>query len=167
MKFYVIRHGDAVPAQALNADAIRPLSGLGQAEVTVNSKWLCKHLQQQGAQGLDWLIASPYIRARQTAAIVAQYCAVKQQSESTDATPDGDLKHFIDWLFAELAAHHSRATQIALVSHMPFVSYLVSVLDQTKQPIVFPTASIAEFELDLAMQRGTFKRLIVPETILT
>lgn len=167
MKFYVIRHGDAVPAQAMNADAIRPLSRLGEAEVTVNAKWLQKHLKQQGATELDWLIASPYIRARQTTAIVNQYCLAANQSESADATPDGDPQHFVDWLFAELAVHHSRASHVALVSHMPFVSYLVSTLDATKQPLVFPTASIAEFELDLSMQRGTFQRLIVPETILT
>lgn len=167
MKFYLIRHGDAVPSQALNADAIRPLSNLGEAEVTINGKWLHKHLQQQGVEQLDWLISSPYIRARQTAAIVQQHCAAIQQSESADATPDGDPQQFADWLFAELAVNHARAQHVALVSHMPFVSYLVQTLDATRQPIVFPTASIAEFELDLAMLRGTFQRLIVPEAILT
>ncbi|RUO41263.1 phosphohistidine phosphatase SixA [Pseudidiomarina aestuarii] len=167
MKFYLIRHGDAVPSQALNADAIRPLSKLGEAEVATNGKWLHQHLREQGVEQLDWLISSPYIRARQTAAIVHQHCSAMYQSESADATPDGDPQQFADWLFAELAVHHTRAQHVALVSHMPFVSYLVQTLDATRQPIVFPTASIAEFELDLAMQRGTFQGLTVPDTILT
>lgn len=164
MKLYVMRHGDANPAQALNADAIRPLSALGEAEVKANAKWLQGHLQQQQVTGLDWLISSPYVRARQTASIIHQYCPAASQSESSEAIPEGNPQHFVDWLFAELAVNYSRAQQVAVVSHMPFVSYLVNTLDAAKHPLVFPTAGIAVFDLDLTMQRGTFQRLVVADS---
>ena len=58
---YIMRHGDALPAQALSADAIRPLSAQGEREVAASAQWLAQRLAAQGAKQLDWLLISPYL----------------------------------------------------------------------------------------------------------
>jgi phosphohistidine phosphatase len=45
---------------------------------------------------------------------------------------------------------------------MPLVSYLVAAFDATTQPLLFPTAGIAEISLDVAHWRGRFIQLASP-----
>lgn len=159
---YIMRHGDALPAQALSADAIRPLSAQGEREVAASAQWLAQRLAAQGAQQLDWLLISPYLRAQQTAAIVARTVSTAKQQQYDSITPDGDAEQVMDWLLAQLTEQQPQAQHIALVSHMPLVSYLVAAFDATTQPLLFPTAGIAEISLDVAHWRGRFIQLASP-----
>ncbi|MGI0153458.1 phosphohistidine phosphatase SixA [Pseudidiomarina sp. WS423] len=157
---YLMRHGDAVAAQALQADAIRPLSPLGEEEVLAAATWLQQYLAEQGQSGLDWLLVSPYIRAQQTATIVAQTTTAKVRDISHDITPAGDADMFTEWLWVKLAAMASTSAQVMVVSHMPFISYLVAALDQATPPLIFPTAGIAELQVDIAKRKISFVRMI-------
>lgn len=161
-KLYIIRHGDALPAQAMSADAIRPLSEQGEREVRASAKWLQQRLAEQGVQQLDWLLVSPYVRARQTAAVLTSVVKVAQQQQHDSITPDGHAELVMDWLLAQLSQQQQQAQHIALVSHMPLVSYLVAAFDAATQPLLFPTAGIAELSLDLAQWRGHFIQLASP-----
>jgi phosphohistidine phosphatase len=163
VKLYIMRHGDAVPAQALQSDAIRPLSLYGEQEVVMNAQWLQSYLAQQAAAQLDWLLVSPYVRARQTAAILSQQIKVGEQEECADITPEGNAEQFVDWLMVQLQKRGHGVHHIALVSHMPFVSYLVAALDARMEPILFPTAGIAEITLNSDAMQGTFERMAVAE----
>ena len=158
-----MRHGEAMPAQALQGDAIRPLSAYGEQEVIMNAQWLQHYLAEQGATQLDWLLVSPYVRARQTAAILAQQVKLTELSECDDITPEGNAQHFVDWLFAQLQQRGRGVQQVAIVSHMPFVSYLVAELDARMEPILFPTAGIAEITLKVDSLNGCFERMAVAE----
>lgn len=156
---YIMRHGDAEPAQALSADAIRPLSDDGEEEVLRSTEWLATELKAADAGGLDLLICSPYVRARQTAAIVESKISVERQLQNNDVTPDGDPAVFADWLFTQLPQQGDPIKRVAVVSHMPFVSYLVAELDPASQPMLFQTAGIAELTLDCDKGRGRFQRM--------
>lgn len=160
---YIMRHGDAEPAQALKADAIRPLSSMGESEVLASAKWLNGYLRKQGAIGLDWLTVSPFIRAQQTATIVESAVQVAARDITEDAIPESDPQEFCDWMFAMLQTHYNNAQNMMLVSHMPFVSYLVATLDQDTPPLLFPTAGMAEMRLDVEMRRAQFVRMITLE----
>ena len=158
---FIMRHGDAEPPQALKADAIRPLSALGESEVLASANWLNEHLQEHHGK-LDWLLASPFIRAQQTATIVESIVPSGQRDIVDDAIPESDPQEFSDWFFAMLQSRYPNAESVVLVSHMPFVSYLVATLDKKTPPLLFPTAGMAELKLDVAMQRADFIRMIVP-----
>lgn len=158
---FIMRHGDAEPAQALKADAIRPLSTLGESEVLASANWLKEYMHEQGTQ-FDWLLASPFIRAQQTATIVESITPASHRDVADDAIPESDPQEFCDWFFAMLQSRYPNAETIVLVSHMPFVSYLVATLDKKTPPLLFPTAGMAELKLDVAMQRADFIRMVVP-----
>ena len=68
----------------------------------------------------------------------------------------------MDWLLAQLTEQQQQAQHIALVSHMPLVSYLLAAFDDSTQPLLFPTAGIAEISLDVAHWRGRFIQLASP-----
>ncbi|MDN7137636.1 phosphohistidine phosphatase SixA [Pseudidiomarina sp. 1ASP75-14] len=163
VKLYIIRHGEALLAQALQGDAIRPLSAYGEQEVVISGRWLAQYLAEQGADALDWLIVSPYIRARQTASILQRHIPAHSEQVNDAITPDGQAQQVCDWLFAELQHRGSKIKHVAIVSHMPFVSYLVAELDKTMEPILFPTAGVAEFVLEPDQWRGKFIRMAVAE----
>lgn len=161
-KLYIIRHGDALPAQAMSADAIRPLSAQGEREVAASAQWLQQRLAAQGANQLDWLLVSPYVRARQTAAVLNRYVSATKQQQQDSITPDGHAELVMDWLLTQLSQQHQHDQHIALVSHMPLVSYLVAAFDVATQPLLFPTAGIAELSLDVEHWRGQFIQLASP-----
>ncbi|RUO55887.1 phosphohistidine phosphatase SixA [Pseudidiomarina homiensis] len=163
VKLYIMRHGEAMPSQALQGDAIRPLSPYGEQEVVMNAQWLQQCLAEQGVEKLDWLLVSPYVRARQTAAILTQQVKAAEQLDCADITPEGNAQQFADWLFVQLQRRGHGTHHVALVSHMPFVSYLVAELDARMEPILFPTAGIAELTLNADAMQGTFERMAVAE----
>ncbi|RUO58587.1 phosphohistidine phosphatase SixA [Pseudidiomarina insulisalsae] len=163
VKLYVMRHGEAMPAQALKGDAIRPLSGFGEQEVLMNAQWLKSYLAQQGSQQLDWLLVSPLVRARQTATILTSQVPAREQQTSHDITPEGRAAVFADWLLTELQRRGPKVKQVAVVSHMPFVSYLMAELDPQVEPMLFPTAGIAELTLSVDDWHGEFIRMAVAE----
>lgn len=163
VKLYIIRHGEAQPPQGLRGDAIRPLSTYGEQEVMASGHWLANYLAEQNADALDWLIVSPYIRARQTASLLRRQVKVRDEQVNDAITPDGQAEQVSDWLFAELQHRGSKVRHVAIVSHMPFVSYLVAALDTTIEPMLFPTAGIAELVLDAEQWRGKFIRMAVAE----
>lgn len=159
---FIMRHGDAEPPQALKADAIRPLSQLGEHEVLASATWLHDYIQQRDGKGLDWMTVSPFIRAQQTATIVESEVAVAVRDICEDAIPESNPEQFCDWLFAMLQTHFMHAKHVMLVSHMPFISYLVAALDKQTPPLLFPTAAMAEIRLDVSAQRAEFIRMIAP-----
>lgn len=160
-----MRHGEAMPSQALKGDVIRPLSAYGEQEVLMNAQWLEQYLAEQGARQLDWLLVSPYVRARQTAAILTKRVKTKEQSDCADISPEGNAQVFADWLFVKLQQLGCGVHHIAMVSHMPFVSYLVAELDAQMEPILFPTAGIAEMTLNVNTHSGHFERMAVAEPV--
>jgi phosphohistidine phosphatase len=74
---------------------------------------------------LDLILTSPYLRARQTAEIVAAEFGAEKKLELTEHLAfGGDPAELME----ELRSKHAEAKSVMLVGHEPYLSELVSVL---------------------------------------
>lgn len=136
MKLWVLRHGEA--ELRANSDAERRLTAQGREQVLRSAL----HLQDQPLQAI---LASPYVRAQQTAALVHGASSLSPPVTTVDwLTPDSDAQHVIAML------EKLELEQVLLVSHQPLVGILVAMLEQghRQQPAPLGTASLAELEGD-------------------
>src|SRR5215470_2648556 len=108
MEIYILRHGIAVErgTRGYAKDGDRPLTKEGEEKM---------HLQ------IDLILSSPFVRAKQTAEIVAE--ALGEQVTYTDLLkPDSNSKELI----AEI--NDEKPQRVMLVGHEPDLSQLVSLL---------------------------------------
>ena len=146
-----MRHGQAV-AQA-ESDAQRALTPAGEAQVRAMG-------DQLQAQPLNAILASPYVRAQQTATLVREQIGFAQ-SVGTAAwlTPDdqpGDVIGFLS---------ERSESELLLVSHQPLVSQLISLLvhGHRGEHYPMPTAALACIDMDfVAAGLGELVKLTVP-----
>jgi len=118
---YLIRHARAEEQSGTYPDdSLRPLTDQGETQ----AKQLANLLTAKAIR-FDWLISSPYTRARQTAAPLAS-CAERQTTLETLAS--ADYTALVRDLHELLAADASRPLQVALVGHEPYLSELASYL---------------------------------------
>ena len=92
-------------------------------------------------QPLDCILASPYVRAQQTAALVRDALGFSAALKTvTWLTPESDPKFAVSQL--------PDAGNVLLVSHQPLVGDLISLLQHghCRQPQPMHTASLAELE---------------------
>jgi phosphohistidine phosphatase len=121
MKLSLLRHGIATErgSPGHEDDSQRPLTAKGQRRM-----W--RAAEGMLALGLtyDLLLSSPYLRARQTAEIVAQVLKIADGTHlSATLAPDGNPKQLIEELHTD-----GRAQDIMLVGHEPYLSRLISML---------------------------------------
>jgi phosphohistidine phosphatase len=140
MHLWILRHGEA--ERETRRDPERTLTELGSSDARAAGEFLAG----VGRSTAPRFLASPYVRAQQTA-----QCAL----ESFPGTP----LQTVDWLIPDadpLAALQALADlpagdEVVLVSHQPLVSALGGLLaagDFRAGPAM-GTASLAEFELEL------------------
>ena len=91
MRLYIVRHGEAQPRAA--TDAARPLTERGRQ--SVSTLW-----QALSSEGLTpvMLAVSPYVRAQQTADIIAGYYPGIGRQTCDCITPDDDPARVLAWL---------------------------------------------------------------------
>ncbi len=121
MELYVLRHAIAVPrgTPGYEVDRERPLTSQGAQKM----ESIARGMRALGLS-FDVILSSPYLRARQTAEIVAQVLRAPDQVELSDhLAPDGDPRALLD----ELKSYGLRKS-VALVGHEPYLSELISVL---------------------------------------
>lgn len=137
MRLWVLRHGQAEPHAA--TDARRQLTEEGRREAQMMARRLSD-------EPLDIILASPYVRAQQTAELVREQLQMRRAIVTVDwATPDDDPLAVLDHL-----AERSEA-RILLVSHQPLVGQLLSLaIDGHRQGhYPMPTAGLACLEMPL------------------
>ncbi|MDR5893827.1 phosphohistidine phosphatase SixA [Halomonas mongoliensis] len=151
----VMRHGEAghgVP------DAERELTARGRREAERMAAWLADREDLAGLR----LLASPYRRARQTAAIVGQALGLEAEALSL-ITPDDPPRAVADWLLEQ-----PQGRPLLLVSHMPLVGALTGLLVEGRadRGLGFPTAAVAELEADVwAAGCARLARFITPSDL--
>ena len=136
MKLWVLRHGEAEPRA--NSDAERRLTAHGREQVLRSAARLL-------GEPLQAIIASPYVRAQQTAALVHGALGLVEPVHTVPwLTPDNDPRQVIAEL-DRLGLEH-----VLLVSHQPLVGALVGLLEQghCQAPAAMSTATLAELEGD-------------------
>jgi phosphohistidine phosphatase len=122
MNLFLLRHGIAVERdpKSFPDDARRPLTLKGEDRVRL----ICDAMQALDVS-FDHILSSPYLRARQTAEIVATSLGLGRILEfSAELTPDGDPKTVIRFVNRMKPAPES----LLLVGHEPYLSGLLSVL---------------------------------------
>ena len=127
MNLYILRHGIAVergtPGYAKDAD--RPLTPEGERKLQ-----LIAEAMQALELNFDRILSSPYLRARQTAEVVAEtYDAHKQLDFSDSLVPDGSTQQLVELLNRLRPSPES----VLLVGHEPYLSGLVSLLVAGKE----------------------------------
>lgn len=137
MRLWVLRHGQAEPHAA--TDAKRPLTEFGRQEVL----GMVQRLLQEPP---DVILASPYLRAQQTAELVREQLSMRRAVVTVDwAIPDGDPLAVLDHI-----AERSEAN-VLLVSHQPLVGQLLSLAVEGHRQAHYPmpTAGLACLDMTL------------------
>ncbi len=122
MELYILRHAmaEAAPNPPSGGDSRRRLTAEGAEKMRRAAKGI-KTLKLS----FDLILSSPYLRAKETAEIVADVLHADRRLEMTSLLqPDGNLKEFIE----ELKKKHSDKKSVLLVGHEPGLSRLISVL---------------------------------------
>lgn len=137
MRLWLLRHGQAEPQAA--SDAARELTAHGRQEV-----------QQAAAQllgrPLTAIMASPYVRAQQTAELVRLELGISGSVQTVSwLTPDSDPRDALKYL------DERERAEVLLVSHQPLIGALGGLLvhGHRQEPLPMRTASLAELEGDI------------------
>ncbi len=122
MNLYILRHGLAVEpgAPGYAKDADRPLTPKGERKM-----WQIAEAMEALDLSFDLMLSSPYLRARQTADIIAEaFNARKKLEFSETLTPAGSPKRLIEFLLGLKPLPEN----VLLVGHEPYLSGLISLL---------------------------------------
>jgi phosphohistidine phosphatase len=146
MNLYILRHGLAAELGELGLpkdlkDADRPLTAKGKQKL-----WRTTEAMQAMEIKLDVVIASPLLRAMQTAQIVTEALGLRRKLILTDElTPGGSPKALLD----AINALGPRTRNILLVGHEPYLSKLIALLaaGNTGAAIDLKKGGLAKLEL--------------------
>jgi phosphohistidine phosphatase len=137
-RLLVLRHGEAESFLSAGSDSARQLTDFGRQQIQLS-------LAVLNSKGLtpDIILASPYVRAQQSAEC-ARTAYPKAEFQTWQAlVPESDV-----FQLSELLQQQQQKT-ILLVSHQPFVSGLLSYLcGQPSGRYPMDTASLACLESD-------------------
>ena len=142
MNLYLLRHGIAVEPNASGKDAERPLTPRGRQR-------LSQIARATGALKIsfDLILSSPYVRAQQTAEIVARSLKLRKKLELFEAlTPGGNPQALIQ----HLNSLRPKPKNILLVGHEPYLSKLVALLTagNTNLEIDFKKGGLCRLDIE-------------------
>lgn len=147
MRLWLLRHGQAEPKHT--KDSLRALTTQGLGEVTQSAAHLI-------GRPIDLILSSPYVRAQQTAA---------QMFLGLDKNP---VLQTVKWLTPNTTPQQAlhalssySAPEILVVSHLPLIGLLASLLEHghTQQPEEFSTATLLGLE-GAAVAAGSFSHVL-------
>lgn len=133
MTLWLLRHGEAEARARIDAE--RPLTERGRKEVRRNAERL-------RGRPLQYILASPYLRAQQTAEIVREVLGLALPLTTVDwATPDDSPRDAANRL-------DSYPGHCLLVSHNPLLGQLAGFLQHghLQEPLLLRTASLVELD---------------------
>ena len=164
MNLYFLRHGLAVDRSTpgFKKDADRPLTPKGKQRM-----WRVAEAMTALELEFDVIFSSPYLRAMQTAEIVAEASDLRRDLVFINAlTPDGSPQALIERI-KELKA---KPKNILLVGHEPYLGKLVSLLTagSTNLALDLKKGGLCKVEIEtLRLGRcGTLTWLLTPKQML-
>jgi phosphohistidine phosphatase len=139
-ELYFIRHGLAEErGDAWPDDAKRPLTDEGTSRMRKAARGLARL-----GVGVDIVLTSPLVRARQTAEIVAGGLDPRPSLVNVESlTPGGSYAAVV----ADLEKH-SRKTRIALVGHEPMIGELAAKMIGSRHPIEFKKGAVCRIDVE-------------------
>jgi phosphohistidine phosphatase len=161
MNLFILRHGLAVePGTAGFAkDSDRPLTAKGERKL-----WKIADAMEDLEISFDCILSSPYLRARQTAEIVAEALDLKKKLEFCEAlTPGGNPTRLLEAINARKPAPEN----LLLVGHEPYLSELISLLlsGSSDIPITMKKAGLCKLAIESLRfgQCATLEWLLTPK----
>jgi phosphohistidine phosphatase len=144
MNLYLFRHGIAVDRGLpdYEDDSQRPLTAKGAARI----KRIAQAMERLGIK-VDLIISSPYLRAHQTAQIVAEHYDIEKNLHlSENLTPAASPSALI----GEMHEFYADALGVLVVGHEPYLSALASTLlaGDEKVVLTFKKGGLAKFSID-------------------
>src|SRR5919197_2663042 len=121
LELFILRHGIAIEKsrRRFPQDHERPLTPEGKQKIRA----IARRLKLWRVRP-DLILASPLLRAVQTAEIAGSFLALKKKPQMTEhLAPNGDMKAFM----AQLARAKPRPKRVLLVGHEPYLSRLISI----------------------------------------
>jgi phosphohistidine phosphatase len=119
MKLYLVRHAIAEDSTDYEDDSLRPLTEKGREKM----KRIAASLKDLGAAP-DLIVSSPYLRASQTAAILAKELKYREELSYSDfLVPMGEPNDMIGEINEKYPVD-----ELMLVGHEPSLSALAGVL---------------------------------------
>jgi phosphohistidine phosphatase len=144
MNLYLLRHGIAVePGTAgYESDSARPLTAKGKDRLRAAARAM-----KQLDLSFDRILSSPYLRAKQTAGIIAK--DLKQRKKlafSDDLAPGGNPQ----LLIKELNQLRPEPESVLLVGHEPYLGKLIALLaaGNTSLEIDFKKGGVCKLEAE-------------------
>jgi phosphohistidine phosphatase len=130
MRLYLVRHAESAPG---TPDELRPLTANGHAA----ARALGRRLREESG-GVDAVLSSPLLRARQTAAAIARELEV--EPEAVELLAPGATAADL------LAAVDGRGATVVAVGHQPDCGKIAAALDGGEEP-PFPPGGVARLDL--------------------
>jgi phosphohistidine phosphatase len=163
MNLYIVRHAIAVErgTPGYEDDSQRPLTDAGAKKM----KKITKGLERLGVQP-DVILTSPYVRARDTAKILAdRYNMTDKIFFSENLIPPGSFESLVFEIHEKYDLEN-----IALVGHEPMLSSLISWLTtgDTDARITLKKGGVAYLTSDSLHQdgRATLEWLLTPSLMI-
>lgn len=163
MNLYIVRHAIAVQrgTPGYEDDSQRPLTDTGRKKMKKIVKGLCDF----GIE-LDAIVTSPYVRARDTATILAKEFEMKDKVALSDSLiPPGNFENLIN----EIREKYDVAN-LALVGHEPMLSSLISWLTtgNTAMKVTLKKGGVALLSTDNLYEEGraTLQWLLTPSLMV-
>ena len=164
MNLYIIRHAIAVDETTSDyaSDSERPLTDKGRKKM----RQIAKALRHLGV-AFDLILSSPYVRACETAEILADVFKMKNKIVFNDhLTPEGNP----ELLIGEINEKHS-VDSLAIVGHEPYLSGLIGLLtsDTSKLEITLKKGGICHLSADDLHHhdhRATLEWLLTPGILM-
>lgn len=147
LELYLVRHGVAADrGDEYPDDSKRPLTRQGIARLRKEAK----ALETLGI-GFDHIIASPLVRTKQTADVLAQHLTSRPSVSTSDAlAPAGTPAAVLHEL-----GRHMRKRRIALVGHEPNIGELAARLIGSRVPLDFKKGAVCRIDFEAFPPKGT------------
>ena len=147
MNLYLLRHGIAAePGVAgYEPDSERPLTPRGEKRLRDAARAM-----EELDLSFDLILSSPFLRARQTAGIIAQNLRLRKKlAFSDDLTPGGNPRLLIQ----QLNQFRPEPEDILLVGHEPYLGKLVALLaaGNTSLEIDFKKGGLCKLEAEFLL----------------
>jgi phosphohistidine phosphatase len=160
VQLLVIRHAIAVDRDTFDAsgrdDSERPLTSAGRDKMRRATAGLRRLVPE-----IDLLAASPYVRAMQTAAVVAEAYGIDEIKSVDALVPDALPQSFLVWL-----QRRSTPDVVAIVGHEPHLSmlatWLMSGLPESRVEMKKGGAALLEFPGQPGAGLGVLQWLLTP-----
>jgi len=160
MELYILRHAIAelLTASVRGGDSGRQLTAEGAGKMRRAARGM-----KAAKMSFDLILSSPYVRAKQTAEIVANVFGLEKRVELLPAlTPEGNPKELLD----ALNRRQRKGKRILLVGHEPYLSRLISVLisGDTRMSIDFKKGGLCKLSAESLEygQCATLEWLLTP-----